>query len=250
MASLSAGLHLASKQFPVGGVIRLQARHHASPFKAPGGPINPKLAWLRANFPAVFGLGKTWRFTDERREFAETYAGTKLYDAAMETFDSFRVEAYTVHLASSVRRPGGALFSFQPGAIQREEIDRHDVLELRDPRGDFADVMDVRTQNWLSTIPKVAGLANKHFKTPVVDSGIITAPGPRARAVTHAISRAIFNVDPPLGGIRYSSRIGQGPENWAIFERSNPEWRTLKAADSMDPDIQQALHDLNLVLGP
>lgn len=229
---------------PDTGTVRVQPGGYSTVFK-PGKPISPVLAWLRNRFPDIFRLRGTWRFEDPRGQYRETYSGTTLEDALIEVLDRYRIDALARELAASVRRPGATRFAYPVGSIPRSEIEDKERFVLKtDER--YADVMATRTQSWLSTRPGLMALIRRHMGADVVDSGTVLASGHTARAITHRLSREVYDAADHWTGIRYSSRVGTGHENWMTFDRCN---LTVDGPEPLDPDAPQvasAMHELGL----
>jgi hypothetical protein len=57
-----------------------------------------------------------------------------------------------------------------------------------------------------------------------LDFAIIRLTAPLGRPITQAVSRAIHEDYPAVGGIRYSSRIDTREECWALYDETDVRW--------------------------
>lgn len=198
----------------------------------------------------MFHLDRRSRFADPNGVFVETYAGSDLTSAAIEVFEQFRADSPTVDLVHKVKRVGPTRMPHPINVIPRSRVQALQVLRLSTPKGRFPDVMATLTQSWLSFFPSVQSLTRRYYSRSVVDSGVILAPGPRARSVTGAIAKTIFDDTAGYAGVRFSSRVGSGHENWAIFERAAPCVATEGPLVETDGELLAALQELGLELEP
>lgn len=233
---------------PSAGTVRVQPGGHTTVFKRRQ-PRSPVLVWLRGQYPRIFRLDDTWRFEDPRGQYRDTYSGTTLEDALIEVLDRYRVDGLARELAASVTRPGGTRFAYPVGSIPRSEVEDKEVFILRTD-GRYVDAMATPTQTWLATRYSIMKLIHRHMAGSVVDSGTILASGPTARAITQQVAREIFDAADNAAGIRYTSRIGSGHENWMTFDRCKPTAEGPKPLDPDDGEVASALRELGLRMLP
>jgi len=230
---------------PTAGTVRLQPSEYRSVFREPKRPRSVVLQWLRENVPGLGSAPPSGRFDDPRGEFSVTYSGTSLRDAAIEMFDSYRVDEVTRELATAVRRPAGEVFAFPVGSVPRTEMEGKAIWTIFTSIP-HVDVMHTVAQTWLSTRNQVARQVRRSTGREMVDTGVLLASGTSARRVTRAISREVYEAPDEFGGVRYASRIGQGHENWATYERSQPDSTGPIPVDANEPELRAALHELGL----
>lgn len=132
------------------------------------------------------------------------------------------------------------------------------VVAERD-RGRFLDVMDEELLAELNHSPRIRKVLSEHpaafGEGESLGFGNIQSSGQAARELTQAFSRAIYEMDDSVAGLRYVSRHTEVEECWAVFNDrcpvSFPEVIPLAATEPEDrAAVRAAAELLRLTLPP
>lgn len=107
--------------------------------------------------------------------------------------------------------------------------------------GRYVDLTDPKNLDTLSHHPRVAThLGQLHqdgwIDRPLLDSAALRVSGPQGRALTQALSRAVYDAQPRPDGIRYRSRLDDAEGCWAVFGHVDV---TIDTNQNLDPANSQ-----------
>lgn len=203
-----------------------------SPAVLPASPlfrVHPSPRALPA-LPRAGEAGRN-RWDDPLGEFRVRYAATHLRGSMVELLSRFRDSADAERLLAEVEgvdELDGPDYDKVTGV--EEWLGRQYVgcLELVDDPL----IIDIDHAEFLAELNK------NHYVRTALDASPLSSPGsaahldfaiirltaPLGRPITQAVSRAIHEDYPIVGGIRYSSRIDTNEECWALYEQTEVRW--------------------------
>lgn len=242
--------HLMTTSAPLSGIHRI-ARAPADPFAMPD--------WDRVNDDGTFGN----RFDDpgkvlgipREQHYRVIYAATQRQAAFGETMARFRLRPGLASLLSDIVDDEESVEEALFGAVDPEYPD-HSLLETDwiqrrrightciSPEAQFVDIANSDT---LAHLDAQIGVLAKRLGIGEIDLSAITSS---SRRLTQYVSRYIF--EQGYAGIRYTSRLGEDWECWAVFEgrfqhqMGCPAFPQGLAAD--DPDLWQVARKFGITM--
>lgn len=195
------------------------------------------------------------RFDDPENVYAVRYLADGLHGCLVECLARFRREAD----ADLQRRVAIT-------AVDEElEPDEGDLLRAAigdwlaqqrvaaalsaEPPGVFVDVTDPKTQDVLSADPRVreqltAMHAAGYIAQPLLDGAALRVGGTKGRALTQAVSRAVYDAQPRPDGMRYRSRLDDTVGCWAVFGHVDVDFINVDTLDPANPAHGRAVRDV------
>ncbi len=182
------------------------------------------------------------RYDDPLGHYRVLYASSQRLATLVETLAHFRPDPSV--LAAVIEEGGGEPSTVPAGHIKRDWLAPR-VMGVARIAGSFADIGHASSIEHLRR-----ALADRvlHYGLRDLDAAAIRMSVPRR--FTQEISRHVFEHSEEgqraFAGICYRSRLGDGFENWALFEPAQLEVVAVEALLSDDPDLQRALELLGL----
>lgn len=195
------------------------------------------------------------RFDDPENVYAVRYLADGLHGCLVECLARFRQEAD----ADAQRRAAiiGVDEELEPDdgdllcAAIGDWLAQQRVAAARpaEPSGAFVDVADPKTQDVLSADPRVREqLAAMHtagyIADPFLDGAALRVGGTKGRALTQAVSRAVYDAQPRPDGVRYRSRLDDTVGCWAVFGQVDLDFISVEALDPTNPAHRRAVRDV------
>jgi hypothetical protein len=182
------------------------------------------------------------RFDDPERNYFVLYASSSRLGCFVECLAYFRADPNKPGFAELQDKFGN---SFPEGSIPPNWF-RDRFVQNAEVTGSFADIAG---SEWLACLLKnfpeelKPGLAY-----PWLDQSTIYQD--KSRAITHWISRFVFDNGENLAGIYYTSKLGSNFPNWAVFEERAhiSTLGLLQAVNEYDADLLGACALLGLNL--
>lgn len=199
--------------------------------------------WAFAGEDGTFGN----RYDDPEGDYRVLYASSQRVGAFVEVLARYRTDPALVVEYAEIAVDDDEYPTIPPGLVPADWPAHRRVGTATHP-GPFADVghSDSLAHLRFAMAPRLL-----HYGLDDLDAGDLRRRAPRA--FTQEISRYVFErgVDADgerLAGVKYSSRLGDEFQNWAIFEGSEPESTTSEPIATDDEDLAAALEKLDLKL--
>ena len=199
--------------------------------------------WAKAGDDGTFAN----RWDDPKSSYRVLYACSQRLGAFVETLSRFRPDPEVVAGLAEIEDEGEDIPALPPGYVPRAWLDGRLMGEAKF-EGPYADVGHSRSLAYLRTV-----LSSRvvHYGLGDLDGAAIRLTAPRR--FTQEISRLVYECTEPderqqFAGIRYTSRLGDEFENWAVFEPGLPSDQARGLIRDDDPDLIDAVQRLGLTL--
>jgi YHS domain-containing protein len=191
-------------------------------------------------------------------EYRTVYAGSSYFACLVEVLARFRPDPELVAVKNEI--VVDELDALMYPTVEAGTVDRAWFAVRRVTTAQLAgSYCDVSESSTIAALRRsFAKTAIGEFRLADFDASALLNSGPRD--LTQRVGRFIYelsrNGEAPFDGVRFLSRHGADLELWAIFERSNDEFRSRHLSaisvtdiDPIDPTVVQALALHSLTVG-
>jgi hypothetical protein len=233
-----AGTDLATLEYPPEGAFRI----HRAPTQ-----LRPR--------DGIAGLD---RFDDPRdgyqRGYRVRYLASTVRGSLLEILDHFRShDGVETELAAVSGLQGVNVLEEEPaGLVPDAWLSRQRITVGRVEAGrSFIDVAAAETlavlneSRFVQTVLRSGPVRQAFGQHVRLDLGTICAVGPIGRAITQAVSQAIFLLPARPSGISYVTRFDPSERCWAVFdERAEMSFTDPEPLEYFNPDIRKAMGEV------
>lgn len=192
--------------------------------------------------------GPKHRFDDPEQQYSVRYLAETLYGCLMETMQRFRPPHRMSDVDDRLAEVTGVDTDDAQPDIDRglrvwldgQFVTAASLIETQDALLKVAVAFDA-----LCDDPRVESARLAHFhESPHLDLAHVLSGDSGGRAVTQAISRAVYDLDDRPAGIEYPSRRDLAIKCWAVFDRASIDFEGTSRLDPHDLTHKRAVRDV------
>lgn len=199
------------------------------------------------------GEGSPDRFDDPQNNYRVRYFASTVRGSLLEVLDHFRPDEGAEEALAHKSVEGVDILEEEPaGMVPDRWLSLQRIVTARVVAArSFVDVSEAETLAALATVPSVQKVLRSDLVTSAfgphvrLDLGTICAVGRAGRAVTQAVSQAIYMDPSRPSGIGYVTRFDKTERCWAVFDdRARIDFSDPSPLDYWDAEVRSAARDV------